>query len=312
MLRRILSLCKSTVEGPHDPQLAAGKGRIENSAEDDALDAHRQGIEDRVVSNEWMGDRYAGGDARHPHGWHLQRGAWHRTASDMHNPILHEGLTVSLRTLQIDDQLFQYVLAHSVREHPAQAALREATRTHRYAGMQIAADQGQLMALLIKLLGARRTIEIGTFTGYSALAVALALPDEGRVLACDISDEYTRIGRPFWQQAGVDHKIELVLAPAQETLDARLAAGQAGTYDFAFIDADKANYDNYYERCLALVRAGGLIAFDNMLWGGAVARPAKDADTAALQALNAKLQCDERIDHALLTVGDGLALARKR
>ena len=219
---------------------------------------------------------------------------------------------MSLRTLQIDDQLFQYVLAHSAREHPAQAALREATRTHRYAGMQIGADQGQLMALLIKLLGARRTIEIGTFTGYSALAVALALPDDGRVLACDISDEYTRIARPFWQQAGVEHKIELVLAPAQETLDARLAAGEAGTYDFAFIDADKANYDNYYERCLALVRAGGLIAFDNMLWNGAVARPAKDADTAALQALNTKLQRDERIDHALLTVGDGLALARKR
>ncbi|MES2956810.1 MAG: class I SAM-dependent methyltransferase [Pseudomonadota bacterium] len=219
---------------------------------------------------------------------------------------------MSLRTLQIDDQLFDYVLAHSVREHPAQIALREATRTHPHAGMQIAADQGQFMALLIKLLGARRTIEIGTFTGYSALTVALALPDDGRVLACDVSDEYTRIGRPFWQQAGVAHKIELVLAPAQETLDARLAAGQAGTYDFAFIDADKSNYDAYYERCLVLVRPGGLIAFDNTLWNGAVARPAKDADTAALQALNAKLQRDERVDHALLTVGDGLTLARRR
>ena len=168
------------------------------------------------------------------------------------------------------------------------------------------------MALLVKLLGARRTNEIGTFTGYSALAVALALPDDGRVLACDISAEYTRIARPFWQQAGVEHKIELMLAPALQTLDARLAAGEAGGYDFAFVDADKANYDAYYERCLALVRAGGLIAFDNMLWGGAVARPAKDADTAALQALNEKLQHDERIDHALLTVGDGLTLARKR
>jgi predicted O-methyltransferase YrrM len=126
-------------------------------------------------------------------------------------------------------------------------------------------------------------------------------------------DEYTRIGRPFWQQAGVAHKIELVLAPALQTLDARLAAGEAGRYDFALIDADKSNYDAYYERCLALVRTGGLIALDNMLWGGAVARPARgDADTAALQALNAKLQRDERIDHALLTVGDGLALARKR
>jgi predicted O-methyltransferase YrrM len=222
---------------------------------------------------------------------------------------------MSLRTLQIDDQLFQYVIAaHAAREHPAQAALREATRRHVHAGMQIGADQAQLMALLVKLLGARRTIEVGTFTGYSALAVALALPDDGRVLACDISDEYTRIGRPFWRQAGVEHKIELVLAPALHTLDARLAAGEAGAFDFAFIDADKSHYDAYYERCLALVRTGGLIALDNMLWNGDVARPARggDADTAALQALNAKLQRDDRIDHALLTVGDGLALARKR
>ena len=219
---------------------------------------------------------------------------------------------MSLRTLPIDETLFEYVLAHGAREHPAQIALREATRSHPHAGMQIGADQGQFMALLIKLLGARRTIEIGTFTGYSAVTVALALPADGRLLACDISDDYTRIGRPYWQQAGVEHKIELVLAPAQATLDARLAAGEAGSYDFTFIDADKANYDAYYERCLALLRAGGVIAFDNMLWGGAVARPAKDADTAALQALNAKLQRDERIDHARLTVGDGLALARTR
>lgn len=219
---------------------------------------------------------------------------------------------MSTRTLQINDQLFEYVLAHSVREHPAQTALREVTRTHPHAGMQISADQGQFMALLVKLLGARRTIEVGTFTGYSALTVALALPDDGRVLACDVSDEYTRIGRPFWKQAGVEHKIDLVLGPAQGTLDARLNAGEAGSYDFAFVDADKSNYDNYYEQCLALVRPGGLIAFDNTLWGGAVIRPAMDADTAALQALNAKLQRDQRVDHALLTVGDGLTLARRR
>jgi predicted O-methyltransferase YrrM len=216
------------------------------------------------------------------------------------------------RTLHIDDTLFEYVLAHGVREHPAQTALREATRTHAQAGMQIAPDQGQFMALLIKLLGARRAIEVGTFTGYSALTVALALPADGRLLACDISDEYTRIGRPFWQQAGVAHKIDLVLAPALQTLDTRLAAGEADSYDFAFIDADKTNYDAYYERCLKLVRSGGLIAFDNMLWNGAVARKADTADTAALQALNAKLQSDERVDLALLTVGDGLALARRR
>ena len=223
-----------------------------------------------------------------------------------------EGQHTTLRTVQIDDRLFQYVLDHSLREDPAQAALREVTRTHPHAGMQISPDQGQFMALLIKLLGARRTIEIGTFTGYSALTVALALPDDGRVLSCDISDECTRIGRPYWKQAGVEHKIDLVLAPALQTLDARLSAGEAESYDFAFIDADKSNYDNYYERCLKLVRAGGLIAFDNMLWGGAVARAAEDADTAALQMLNAKLHRDERVDLALLTVGDGLTLVRKR
>ena len=219
---------------------------------------------------------------------------------------------MTLRTIQIDDHLFEYLLAQSLREVPAQAALREATRTHPHAGMQISPDQGQFMALLVKLMGARRTIEVGTFTGYSALTVALALPQEGHVLTCDISDEYTQVGRPFWQQAGVAHKIELVIAPALQTLDARLAAGEAGTHDFAFIDADKANYDLYYERCLTLLRAGGLIALDNMLWSGAVAHPAKTADTAALQQLNAKLHRDERIDLTLLTVGDGLTLARKR
>lgn len=219
---------------------------------------------------------------------------------------------MTTRTLQIDDTLQRYIEQHSLREHPVQAALREATRSHPQAGMQIGADQGQFMALLVRLTGARRTIEIGTFTGYSALAVALALPDDGRVLACDVSDEYTRIGRAFWRQAGVEHKIELVLGPALATLDARLAAGEAGRHDFAFVDADKTNYDGYYERCLRLVRSGGLIVFDNMLWGGAVAKPSTDADTRALQALNDKLHRDERVDIALLAVGDGVTLARKR
>jgi caffeoyl-CoA O-methyltransferase len=219
---------------------------------------------------------------------------------------------MTTRALSLDERLMQYVLAHSAREHPAQVALREATRSHPHAGMQIAPDQGQLMALLVKLIGARRTIEVGVFTGYSALTVALALPHDGRVLACDISDDYTRIARPFWEQAGVGHKIDLRLAPAIETLDAQLAERGEGGYDFAFIDADKTSYDGYYERCLQLVRAGGLIAFDNTLWAGAVARPAKDADTRALQALNDKLHADERVDSALLTVGDGLTLARKR
>ena len=219
---------------------------------------------------------------------------------------------MSNRSLQLDDHLYRYVLDRSLREHPAQAALREATRRHPHGGMQISPEQGQLMALLVRLLGARRTIEIGVFTGYSALTVALALPDDGRLLACDISDDYTRIGRPYWEEAQVAHKIDLQLAPALQTLDARLAAGEAGHYDFAFIDADKTGYDAYYERCLQLLRHGGLIAIDNTLWGGDVARPATDKDTLALQALNDKLHRDQRVDLSLLPVGDGLTLARKR
>lgn len=219
---------------------------------------------------------------------------------------------MSNRTLNLDGTLYDYLLAHSVREHPAQLALREATRAHPRAGMQIGPDQGQLMALLVRLVGARRAIEVGVFTGYSALTVALALPDDGYLLACDISDEYTRIGRPFWESAGVAGKIDLQLGPALATLDARLAAGEAGRYDFAFIDADKTGYDAYYERCLRLVRAGGLIAIDNVLWGGSVARLGADADTRALQTLNDKVHRDERIDIAMLAIGDGLTLARKR
>ena len=219
---------------------------------------------------------------------------------------------MSRRTLNLDDAVYDYLLDHSLREHPEQTALREATRSHAHAGMQISPEQGQLMALLVKLIGARRTIEIGTFTGYSALTVALALPTDGKVLACDISEAYTSIGKPFWQRAGVADKIELVIAPATETLDARIAAGESGRHDFAFIDADKTGYDAYYERCLQLVRAGGLIAIDNTLWGGDVAKPAEDDDTRALQALNDKLHHDERVDMTLLPIGDGLTLARKR
>jgi caffeoyl-CoA O-methyltransferase len=178
--------------------------------------------------------------------------------------------------------------------------------------MQIAPEQGQLMGLLVRLMGARRTIEIGVFTGYSALAVALALPEDGRVLACDISDEFTRIGKPFWQQAGVSRKIDLRLAPATATLDACLTAGEAGQYDFAFIDADKPSYDDYYERCLRLLRPGGLVMIDNTLWSGDVARPAQTAETRALQALNDKLHHDERVDLCLLPFSDGITLARKR
>ena len=221
---------------------------------------------------------------------------------------------MSRRTLTLDDRLHDYVLAHN-REHAELAKLRAATASHPRANMQISPEQGALLQMLVRLTGARRTIEIGVFTGYSALAVALALPAEGRILACDVSDEYTSVARPYWERAGVVPKIELVLAPALQTLDARLKTGEAGRYDFAFIDADKANYDGYYERCLRLLRTGGLVAFDNVLWSGRVAQPvdaAADPDTAALQALNTKLQRDERIDLALLPIGDGLSLARKR
>jgi caffeoyl-CoA O-methyltransferase len=222
---------------------------------------------------------------------------------------------MSNRTLSLDDTLRQYLLDHSLREHPEQEALRAATRSLPGYGMQIAPEQGALMQLLVRLMGARRAIEVGVFTGYSALTVALALPPDGHLLACDREPGYTAVGLPFWARAGVAGKIELVHGLALATLEDRLAAGAAGTYDFAFIDADKTNYDNYYEICLKFLRTGGLIAFDNMLWNGRVARPAqpdRDPDTAALQRLNVKLHGDDRVDLAMVPVGDGLTLARKK
>jgi predicted O-methyltransferase YrrM len=219
---------------------------------------------------------------------------------------------MSNRTLNLDDRVYQYLLSTSLREHPVLAELRDITRTHPRAGMQISPEQGQFMALLIKLIGARRTLEVGVFTGYSSLAVALALPPEGGIVACDVSAEYTDIGRGYWAKAGVAHKIDLRLAPATVTLDTLIAEGHSGEFDFAFIDADKPRYDVYYERCLQLLRPGGLIAIDNVLWSGQVADPAEDDDTAALQALNIKLHADERIDLSMLPIGDGLSLVRKR
>ena len=179
--------------------------------------------------------------------------------------------------------------------------------------MQISPEQGQFMALIARLIGARRCLEVGVFTGYSSLATALALPDDGRIVACDVSEEWTSVARRYWQQAGVTHKIELHLAPATDTLDALMAQGQAGTFDFAFIDADKTNYLAYYERTLALLRAGGLVLIDNTLWSGKVADPeVADADTVALRHFNEVLHRDERVDLSLLPLGDGLTLARKR
>src|SRR5687767_9269981 len=202
----------------------------------------------------------------------------------------------------------RYLHEHSVREAPILRELRAATASVPHSGMQIGADQGQFMALLVKLMGAKRCLEIGTYTGYSALAVALALPEDGRVVCCDINAEWTAIGQRFWKKAGMEHKIELHLAPALETLDKL-----PGPFDFAFIDADKPNYAKYYERCLELVRKGGVIAVDNTLWGGSVIDPQKQSEsTVALRAFNKRLARDRRVDIALLTVGDGLTLAVKR
>jgi caffeoyl-CoA O-methyltransferase len=220
---------------------------------------------------------------------------------------------VTSRRLQITDDIHRYLVEHSVREPEVLARLRAATASLPQAQMQIGPEQGQLMALLARLVGAQRCIEIGVFTGYSSLAVALALPEDGRILACDVSEEWTAIARRFWREAGVEHKIELKLQPATRTLEQLLAAGEAGRYDFAFIDADKPAYDTYYELLLQLLRPGGLIALDNTLWSGHVANPGdRDPNTAALRVLNDKLHRDERIDLSLLPVGDGLTLARKR
>ena len=191
--------------------------------------------------------------------------------------------------------------------------LREETASMEQANMQIGPEQGQFMALLVEFIGARSVLEVGTFTGYSALAMAAALPENGALVACDVSEEWTAIGRRYWEEAGVAHKIELRLAPALETLDALLAEGRAGTFDFAFIDADKEGYDAYYERALELVRLGGLIALDNTLWEGKVVDPAAtDVDTEAIRAINKKLAADERVTLSMVPIGDGLTLARKR
>lgn len=217
------------------------------------------------------------------------------------------------RRLLITDDIHRYLVEHSVREPDVLARLRAATAVLPQAQMQIGPEQGQLMALLAKLVGAKRCIEVGVFTGYSSLAVALSLPEDGRILACDVSEEWTAIARRFWHEAGVEHKIELKLQPAVRTLEQLLAAGEAGRYDFAFVDADKPAYDTYYELLLQLLRPGGLMALDNTLWSGAVLdRNAREPNTVALRALNEKLHQDERIDLSLLPIGDGLTLARKR
>lgn len=219
---------------------------------------------------------------------------------------------MSPRSIGLSDPLYAWILTHTLREAEPLRRLREETAALADAGMQIAPEQGQLMALLVKMMGARRTLEIGTFTGYSALAVALALPEDGRITACDIDAEYTAMARRYWTAAGVAHKIELKLAPALDTLQRLLGDGQAGTFDMAFIDADKENYAAYYEQCLLLLRPGGLILLDNMLWNGWVADPEDHKpSTAAIRALTRTIQEDQRVDTVLVPIGDGLMLARK-
>ncbi len=221
--------------------------------------------------------------------------------------------TVSNRTINLDQPLYDYLLDVSLREAPILKALREETAADPMHNMQIAPEQGQFMALLAGLLDARRYLEVGVFTGYSSLAVGLALPEDGEIVACDISEEWTGIARRYWSEAGLHDRIHLHLAPARETLQGLLEKGRAEQFDFAFIDADKESYADYFELVLQLVRRGGLIAIDNVLWGGAVIDPdKKDADTEAIRQFNRSLYEDTRVDISLVPIGDGLTLARKK
>jgi predicted O-methyltransferase YrrM len=219
---------------------------------------------------------------------------------------------MSNKTIGLPDRIYQYMLEVSLREAPLLQRLRDETSKLPMSMMQIAPEQGQLLSLLVQTLQPRRCLEVGVFTGYSSLVVALALPPDGHITACDVSEQWTSIARRYWQEAGVDQKIDLYLAPALQTLDRLVAHGHAGTYDFAFIDADKQNYWGYYERALTLLRPGGLIAIDNTLWSGQPADPAvNDPDTKAIRAFNQRLFKDTRVRISLVPVGDGMTLALK-
>jgi caffeoyl-CoA O-methyltransferase len=220
---------------------------------------------------------------------------------------------MSTRTIPLDDRLYDYLLRVSLRETEVMRRLREETAKMPGAGMQVSPEQAQFMAFLVEAIGARKALELGVFTGYSSLAVASALPDEGRLVACDVNDEWTRIARDYWREAKVEHRIELRLGNGVDTLDALSREGQNDTFDFVFIDADKENYVAYYERCLRLVRRGGIIAFDNVLWSGRVADPSdQSASTKALRELNERLSHDTRVSLTMLPIGDGLTLTRRR
>ncbi len=217
------------------------------------------------------------------------------------------------KNLGLDDQLHQYVLSVSVKEPEVLAELRQETSNYTGFRMQITPEQGQFLAFLIKLIKAKKALEIGVFTGYSSLVTAIALPEDGKLIACDIDENYTQIARKYWEKAGVSEKINLHIAPALETLDQLLAQGEAETFDFAFIDADKRNYPNYYEKCLQLIRKGGLIAIDNVLWSGKVADPEiNDKQTLAIRDFNSKIYQDDRVNLSLIPIADGLTLVIKK
>jgi len=220
---------------------------------------------------------------------------------------------MSLRSIGLSDALHDYVLASTLRDHDVLRSLREETARMPEARMQISAEQGQLMQLLVELTGARTILEVGTFTGYSSTAMALALPPGGKIVCCDVSETFTTVARRAWKAAGVEDKIDLRIGAAVATLDGLIAGGAAGTFDLAFLDADKHNYDAYYERSLVLLRVGGLVMLENVLWAGRVIDPSvNDADTKAIRALNGKIHADARVTQAMLPIGDGLTLARKR
>lgn len=211
------------------------------------------------------------------------------------------------------DTVYDYLVSVGVHEPPVLAALRDETGRHPRAQMQVPREEGAFLRLLVELTGARHVLEIGTFTGYSSTSMALALPPDGRIVCCDVSDEFTSIARRYWAEAGVSDKVELRLGPAAETLDALLADGAEGTFDLAFIDADKGGYGTYWERCVRLVRSGGVIVVDNVLWGGAVADPSdQEADTNAIRAVNERIHADERVSAVMLPIADGMTVARKR
>ena len=217
------------------------------------------------------------------------------------------------RTINMDEKLYSYLLDMGLREPEVLARLREATEAEELSVMRSAPEQGQFMAMLIRLTGARRVIEVGTYTGYATLWMALALPEDGQIITCDISERWSFVARRFWEQAGVQDKVSLYLRPALQTLDELLECDEAASFDFAFIDADKENYELYYERCLQLIRAGGVIVIDNVLWGGSVIDDAKhDSATEAIRAFNRKLKEDQRIELVMLPVADGMTLALKQ